>query len=914
MSIAQVPLNENFHDQIKELQQFALDTISEAVFILDANAQVIYANKSTCQYLNYSNDELLTMSVHDIDPNFPMEKWQEHWQKLKREKQIILKTHHKTKEGKVVPMEVCANHLEYNGIDYNMAFVKDFTEQLEKEEHQKNEQMRLFFERQLIGMAITSPEKKWLYANEKLCYITGYSSEELIKKTWEEMTHPKDLTKDLEQFERLLNGEIEEYILEKRFIHKDGTIIYTNLSVSCVRNKHNSIEYILAVIEDISERKRAEDEIKTLNAQLEKQVAQRGLQLEEAIETLLNRERKLLDIQHQLQETQTKLKAIISTIPDMVWLKDINGLYLACNPAHEEYCGKRESEIIGKTDYDFFTKESADICKVSDMNALTSDGVMISKEEIINPNDNTIRVLEVRKTPVNTSNGELFGVLGIGRDITKENQAKLQLEQEIAFSQGIINAIPDLLFETDREGTYLNVWTQKPELLVAPKETLLGKTINEILPSKAANVSMEAIKEADEKGFSFGKIFSISFETTTFWFELSISKIAKNTNRFLIISRDITERKTIENKMKHMAHHDSLTGLPNRIIAKAKGQEAIHFAQTNSSKVALLFLDLDGFKTINDSLGHSVGDTLLQIIASRIKNTVAKHHTISRQGGDEFLVILSDINAMEDVLPILEQLLCKFEKPFTIDTHVLSTSTSIGVALYPEHGNTFEQLLQNADTAMYKAKENGKNTYCFYAEQMNIDTAREFQIQNDLKKAIANSEFVLYYQPQIDLELNRITGAEALIRWKRPELGMVPPMDFIPLAEATGLIVPIGEWVIMEACRQAALWAKKGVELTIAVNISAVQFKRGDLEDVVKRALSISKLNPKLLELELTESVMVHDIEIILATVQRLKLLGIQLSIDDFGTGYSSLSYLKRFAVDKLKIDQSFVRDILIDD
>ncbi|PIV59096.1 MAG: phosphodiesterase, partial [Sulfurimonas sp. CG01_land_8_20_14_3_00_36_23] len=269
---------------------------------------------------------------------------------------------------------------------------------------------------------------------------------------------------------------------------------------------------------------------------------------------------------------------------------------------------------------------------------------------------------------------------------------------------------------------------------------------------------------------------------------------------------------------------------------------------------------------------------------------------------------------MEDVLPILEQLLCKFEKPFTIDTHVLSTSTSIGVALYPEHGNTFEQLLQNADTAMYKAKENGKNTYCFYAEQMNIDTAREFQIQNDLKKAIANSEFVLYYQPQIDLELNRITGAEALIRWKRPELGMVPPMDFIPLAEATGLIVPIGEWVIMEACRQAALWAKKGVELTIAVNISAVQFKRGDLEDVVKRALSISKLNPKLLELELTESVMVHDIEIILATVQRLKLLGIQLSIDDFGTGYSSLSYLKRFAVDKLKIDQSFVRDILIDD
>lgn len=377
--------------------------------------------------------------------------------------------------------------------------------------------------------------------------------------------------------------------------------------------------------------------------------------------------------------------------------------------------------------------------------------------------------------------------------------------------------------------------------------------------------------------------------------------------------QDITNQKTIEKRIEHMAHHDALTGLPNRILAKDRTDQAIAHAKRHNTTIALLFIDLDEFKTINDSLGHSAGDTTLQIIASRLKKCIRESDIISRQGGDEFLIILTDIEVVNNIITITEKLLQEFEKPFLINNQPFSTSASIGIATYPANGDNFELLLKNADTAMYKAKESGKNTYCFYTEQMNHNLIGQLKIQHDLKNGLANGEFILFYQPQIDLASNHITGVEALIRWNHPLLGMMPPMSFIPIAESSGLIVPIGEWVIYEACRQAAAWHTMGIEITVAVNISAVQFKRGNLESLVKNALKTSGLHPYFLELELTESILINDVENILKTVQALKALGIQLSIDDFGTGYSSLSYLKRFAVDKLKIDQSFVRDILSD-
>ena len=330
--------------------------------------------------------------------------------------------------------------------------------------------------------------------------------------------------------------------------------------------------------------------------------------------------------------------------------------------------------------------------------------------------------------------------------------------------------------------------------------------------------------------------------------------------------------------------------------------------------VALLFLDLDNFKRINDTLGHAVGDLLLKEVSTRLLGCVRDTDTISRQGGDEFVLLLGELAESDAAMPAISMVLQRLDEPFFAEGHELSTSASIGVTLYPDDGQDFDTLRKKADMAMYRAKEAGRNTYRFFDEAMNVEALEHLQLRNGLRRALDRHELVLHYQPQVDLRTQRVIGAEALIRWNHPELGMVSPGRFIPVAEDSGLIVPIGEWVIGEACRQAVAWQGLGLPaLLMAVNLSAVQFKRGNVEDTVTQALAASGLAPHLLELELTESILVQNVEQVLATLKRIKALGVKLSIDDFGTGYSSLSYLKRFDIDKLKIDQSFIRDLATD-
>lgn len=380
------------------------------------------------------------------------------------------------------------------------------------------------------------------------------------------------------------------------------------------------------------------------------------------------------------------------------------------------------------------------------------------------------------------------------------------------------------------------------------------------------------------------------------------------------MAQDVSERQAAQEKMEFQAYHDALTGLPNRLLAKDHLEQAILAAERANTLVALLFIDLDKFKTINDSLGHIIGDGLLKAASIRLIECLRDTDTLSRQGGDEFLIVLNNMRDIDAITVVAEKLLARLSEPFEIEHNELSISLSIGVAVYPNDGNDFETLLKQSDTAMYEAKESGRNTYRFHTNQMNIDAIESLRMRNGLRSALEHSEFVLHYQPQISLATGSIVGVEALIRWNHPELGMVPPVRFISVAEDSGLILPIGEWVLKEACRQAVAWRTEGLpELLMAVNLSAVQFKRGDVEKSVSQALYESGLNPALLELELTESILIKDTEKMLATVQRLKALGVKLSIDDFGTGYSSLSYLKKFNVDKLKIDQSFVRDMADD-
>ncbi len=620
-----------------------------------------------------------------------------------------------------------------------------------------------------------------------------------------------------------------------------------------------------------------------------------------------------------LQRTKAKLSAVISTIPDLIWVKDVAGVYMMCNPSFENFFGAECGEIIGKTDYDFIAREQADFFRQKDAEALAAGKMCINEEEIVFAHNGQHALLETRKIPV--YNGEEFmGVLGIGRDITERKKMESEIAKQKDFQNTLLLSIAEagLGVHVIEEGRYIYTNHMENAKRYGYDETFCDikpnfiETIHPDDRAKALDMYTRRLRGEDvPTTYELGVVQKDGTRR-----EHSVSVIViPNTDpiQTIVITQDISERKLIEKKVEFMAHHDALTGLPNRILAKDRTEQIIAHAKRTGSKVALLFIDLDGFKAINDSMGHSMGDAVLKIIATRLMEGVRACDTISRQGGDEFLLILSDIEELHDIVTIAEKLIQEFDQPFYIGEQALSTSASIGIAIYPENGESFEALLQSADTAMYKAKESGKNAYCFYTQQMNHNLIGQFKLQNDLKNALKHNEFILHYQPQIDLAKNRIIGAEALIRWQHPQMGMVPPMSFISLAESSGIIVQIGQWVIEEACRQAAQWQNEGKEITVAVNISAVQFKRGNLEAIVKNALESSGLNPKLLELELTESILINDVENILKTVQILKGLGIQLSIDDFGTGYSSLAYLKRFAVDKLKIDQSFVRDILKD-
>ncbi len=750
-------------------------------------------------------------------------------------------------------------------------------------------------------------------------------------------------------------------------------------------------------------------------------------------------------IELALMKTTTHLSSLVNTIPDLVWMKDENGVYLACNHEFERFFGAKERDILGKTDYDFISPALADFFRQKDKEAIEKKYIITNEERIVYQATGEEGLLETRKAPVYDKNGELLGVLGIAKDITKRHEMEEKLAKKEEEFRTIAERTPDTIVRFDREcrRTYINPSAMR--IAGVPQEELLGLKPSSFSPLNDAllfeNTLRYAIQTGEEATLEMAfasptgytgwrhmhivpetnihgevtsvlaigrdiserkkielqlkdnetifqeaqriakigswkldlatqaitwsdemyRIFNIDPTTTRSLRKLFIEMIhpedmthvkelhyqaQKNhvpyetTHRVLLKNgtlkyihakaityydnhenaisimgtvQDVTEQKMVEKQVEFLASHDTLTELPNRMLAQSRCEQSIAYAKRSHSKIALLFIDLDDFKTINDSLGHALGHVMLKMVAKRLKQHIRQTDTLSRQGGDEFLMILTDVRDVEDVSAVALKLLGEFEKPFHLDEHILSSSISVGIALYPDDGKHFEPLLQRADTAMYKAKEAGRNTYCFFTEAMNQEIFAHLTLQNDLKQALVQQQFVLHYQPQVDLKTNTINGVEALIRWLHPQNGLVPPTQFISIAESTGLIFDIGEWVIREACHQASKWHQQGMKITMAVNISAVQFKRGNLERVIEKALEDSGLNPHYLELELTESILIHDTENVLYTIRKLKNLGIKLSIDDFGTGYSSLSYLKRFAVDKLKIDQSFVRDILKD-
>ena len=379
----------------------------------------------------------------------------------------------------------------------------------------------------------------------------------------------------------------------------------------------------------------------------------------------------------------------------------------------------------------------------------------------------------------------------------------------------------------------------------------------------------------------------------------------------VIVFRDMSAAQAMALQMSHSAQHDFLTGLPNRMLLNDRVNQAISLAPRHLKTLALLFLDLDGFKHVNDSLGHPIGDKLLQSVAKRLVDSVRGSDTVSRQGGDEFVVLLSEVMHAEDAALSARRMLAAVAEPHSIDQHELHITTSIGVSVYPHDGLDAETLIKNADTAMYQAKENGRQSFQFFEASMNVRAVERQSVEESLRRALERHEFVLHYQPTVNLSTGAITGAEALIRWMHPVRGMIAPAQFIPVAEECGLIVPIGNWVLREACRQGRAWVDAGLPpVTMAVNISAIEFHNENFLKGVFAILEETGMDPQSIELELTESVLMKRADTASTILQTLREKGMQVAVDDFGTGYSSLSYLRRFPIDTLKIDQSFVHEL----
>ncbi|MDT4290082.1 EAL domain-containing protein [Methylomonas sp. MO1] len=639
-----------------------------------------------------------------------------------------------------------------SGTDEAARLAKQFNVMLDSL-NEREQQLRSFYELNLVGLTITSPDQGWIRVNNCLCRMLEYSEQELRGMNWAQLTHPEDLAADLEQFNRVLANEIDGYSLEKRFISRTGKIIPTKLVAGCVRKPNQEVDYLTAMVEDITDRKNAEREI--------------------------------------------GIAATIFDSQQCMLVSDANELILRVNSAFTRITGYSQEEVIGQ-----------------------------------NPR-----------------------LLKSGR-------------HDASFYDAMWKSI-------NTQGMWEGeIWNRRKDGNVFPEY-----------------LNITAVK--DSKG-------TVTNYVATF--------------------TDITQIKAAETEIRNLAFYDPLTSLPNRRLLSDRLKQAVNSSMRNGKTASLLFLDLDNFKTLNDTLGHDIGDLLLEQVATRLTSCVRECDTVARLGGDEFVVMLEDLSehameAAEKTEFIANKILAALNEPYQLGQHPYRNTPSIGIVLFNgREQQSNDELLKQADIAMYQAKKSGRNGICFFDPQMQDNISARAVLESEVRNALEDKQFTLFYQAQID-HLGNINGAEALIRWQHPKRGLLLPNEFISLAEETGLILPIGQWIFETSCKLINAWQANEItkHLVLSINVSAKQFQQTNFVAKVEAAVQRHAIAPGRLKLELTESMLLGDIEDTIKKMTALNALGVYFSLDDFGTGYSSLQYLKRLPLHQLKIDKSFVRDIATD-
>lgn len=639
---------------------------------------------------------------------------------------------------------------------------------------------------------------------------------------------------------------------------------------------------------------------------------------------LVSRERALKLTEHahaasaaqDLREQLRFIQQLIEAVPQPIFFKDAEGRYLGVNSSWERFFGIPRDKFIGKSVFELYPRnpELARKHHAKDQELFGSPGSQ-SYEAAIVAADGRVHHTIYNKATFNKSDGAVAGLIGTITDVTGLKEAEAMLREGESRFRDLTELSSDWYWEQDADLRFTQISSKVHEFALGSEEDIgklrwevsrLHMTDEQWQPHKAALAARRSFQDFVYQRYDMrGNLRTISVSGRPIFDEQGQFQGYRGTGR------DITAQKRAEEQIRHMAHHDALTELPNRMLLHDRIGQAIAQAERNREVLALLFIDLDRFKTVNDSLGHPVGDRLLKTIAGRLVSCTRGSDTIARIGGDEFVVLLGALKEPEDARHVAQKVLDALSEPVTVDGHELKVTPSVGICAYPHDGADVETLMRNADTAMYHAKQMGRNNYQFFTQAMNDAAQQRLVMENDLRHAVERGEFALHYQPQLDVRTGAVIGLEALVRWNHPQRGLVPPADFVAAAEETGLIGQIGEWVLRQACAQARAWHNAGYpQLLVSVNCSAQQFQRDGFVETVGRILRETGLPVSRLALEITESVIIQHPEEVMARFRALDDMGVRISIDDFGIGYSSLSYLKRFAVHQLKIDQSFVRDI----
>jgi diguanylate cyclase (GGDEF)-like protein/PAS domain S-box-containing protein len=589
----------------------------------------------------------------------------------------------------------------------------------------------------------------------------------------------------------------------------------------------------------------------------------------------------------------------------------IDGRYLRVNQKFCSILGYSERELLERTFTDVSHPDDRPLStgfrarlQGGDTKSLTT-----AREKRYIAKNGSIVWASISVSLVRRPDGEADYFVVMMQDITARVTAEERFRA--TFEQAAVG-----IAHTEPEGRFLQVNQKLCEMLGYSRDELLGMSVADVTHPEDRGI--DAVRRAQ---LIAGELETYSVERrcvrkdgAVIWVNRTVSMVRDAAGAplyFIRVMEDITERKRLQQDLQHQAHHDSLTLLPNRELFYDRLAHALDQAQRRKWITGVMFVDLDGFKVINDTLGHGVGDELLQRVAASLTECVRAEDTVGRLGGDEFAIILSELAQQEDAGRVAQKIIDSLATPFQIDANEVFITASIGIATSPPDTSTADALISHADAAMYSAKKLGKNNFQFYTAAMNERSMEKLLLEKDLRRALMRYEFILHLQPKANLHTGQITGVEALLRWQRPDGRLVPPLEFIPVLEESGLIVPVGEWVLRAACEQISSWQEAGLTpVPIAVNLSAKQFHQQDIAAMVMRALLEFGVDPHLLELEITESAAMHDAKVTTATLHKLKAIGVRIAIDDFGTGYSSLSYLKRFPIDSLKIDRSFVTEL----